>query len=60
VTECIWASTFLHAREGDIGFAHVCYGDYAWSRGFNPKIKLVRDKTLMQGHPVCNHRYVME
>lgn len=60
VTECIWATTFLHARAGDIGHAHVCYGDYSWARGFNPKIKLVRDKTLMQGAPVCNHRYVME
>jgi hypothetical protein len=27
-------------------------------KGFNPKIKLVRDKTLMQGHEYCNHRYI--
>ncbi len=60
VTECIWASTFLNAAAGEIGFASVCYGDYAWAEGFNPKIKLIRDKTLMQGHPICNHRYVWE
>jgi hypothetical protein len=58
VTECIWASTFLAAKAGDIGWASVCFGDYSWAEGFNPKIKLVRDKTLMQGHEFCNHRYV--
>lgn len=60
VTECIWASTFLQAKAGEIGYASVCYGDYAWAEGFNPKIKLVRDKTLMQGHDCCNHRYIWE
>jgi len=58
VTECIWAKTFLDAKAGDIGFAHVCYGDYTWAEAFNPKIKMVRDKTLMQGHEFCNHRYI--
>jgi hypothetical protein len=60
MTECIWASVFLSAKAGDIGYAAVCYGDYAWAEGFNPKIKLIRDKTLMQGHECCNHRYVWE
>ncbi len=54
----ILASTFLVAKAGDIGWASVCFGDYAWAEGFNPKIKLVRDKTLMQGHDICNHRYI--
>lgn len=58
VTECIWAKTFLDAKAADIGFAMVCYGDYAWAEGFNPKIKMVRDKTLMEGHAICNHRYL--
>ena len=58
VTDCIWASTFLKFKAGDIGFARICYGDYAWATGFNPKIKLIRDKTLMQGHNCCNHQYV--
>lgn len=45
VTECMWAATFLAAKAGDIGWASVCFGDYAWAKGFNPKIKLVRGKT---------------
>ena len=60
VTECVWATTFLDANAGDIGYASVCYGDYSWTKGFNPKLKMVRDKTLMQGHDQCNHRYLNE
>jgi hypothetical protein len=48
----------LAKKAGDIGYAMVCWGDYAWAEGFNPKIKLVRDKTLMEGHDRCNHRYI--
>jgi hypothetical protein len=60
VTECITASVFLKAKSGDFGWATVCYGDYAMATGFNPKIKMVRDKTLMQGDAYCNHRYLLE
>ena len=58
VTECIWAVTFRNADASDVGFAMICHGDYAWAEGFNPRIELVRDKTLMQGDSLCNHRYV--
>ena len=58
VTECLWADAFRNQDAGDIGFAWICYGDYGWPQGFNPQLKMVRDKTLMQGHDCCNHRYV--
>jgi hypothetical protein len=58
VTECIWADTFLRADAGHIGYCSVCWADYAWAESFNEKISLVRDKTLMQGHDCCNHRYL--
>ncbi len=58
VTECLWASAFHGMNAGDLGHAWVCWGDYAWARGFNPKIEMVRDKTLMQGDDCCNHRYL--
>jgi len=58
ITECIQAAVYIDADVAEIGYASVCWGDYAWAQGFNPKIKLVRDKTLMQGHPCCNHKYV--
>ncbi|MBM3748197.1 MAG: hypothetical protein FJW34_20635 [Acidobacteria bacterium] len=59
VTECLWAKTFREANAADIGYAAVCHGDFAYAPAFNPKMKMIRTKTLMQGHDCCNHRYVM-
>ena len=60
VTECLVADTFLRAKAGEIGDAAVCIGDYTFAEGFNPKIKMIRDKTLTLGHAYCNHRYVWQ
>jgi hypothetical protein len=60
VTECVWATTFLQADAGEFGYAAICFGDYSWAEGFNPKIKMIRDKTLMQGAEYCNHRYIWQ
>jgi len=60
MTECLWAKTFRDAKAADIGFACICFPDYAVAHAFNPKMKMIRDKTLMQGHDCCNHRYVIE
>jgi hypothetical protein len=59
VIECIWAKTFHDFKAPDIGYAMVCYADFAMAPAYNPKMKLNRTKTLMQGHDCCNHRYVM-
>jgi hypothetical protein len=58
VTECLWAEVFLKAGAGHLGHAAVCFGDYAMPTAFNPRIRMVRDKTLMQRHEYCNHRYL--
>ncbi|KPK79151.1 MAG: hypothetical protein AMS25_13635 [Gemmatimonas sp. SM23_52] len=60
VTECLWAKTFREAQAGEIGYATVCYQDYASAEGFNPKLSMVRTKTLMQGDDCCNHRWLWE
>jgi hypothetical protein len=60
VTECLWAKTYREANAADLGFLLTCYGDYALARGFNPKMRMTRTKTLMQGDAFCNHRYVIE
>jgi hypothetical protein len=59
VTECCIAETFQAAGLGGaIGHAAVCNMDYYWPTAFNPNLKMERDRTLMQGHDHCNHRYV--
>jgi hypothetical protein len=59
ITECLWARIFGEADAAEMGFRCICRADYAIAEAFNPRIELVRDKTLMQGHSCCNHRYVM-
>ena len=58
VTECLIAEIFKKANVLEMGNAAVCIGDFTTAEGFNPKIKLIRDKTLTLGFPYCNHRYV--
>jgi hypothetical protein len=60
VTECLWAKTFHEAGAADIGYATICHPDFAACQAFNPKIKMIRDKTLMQGDDCCNHRWIWE
>lgn len=60
ITECINTEPYLRANAADLGYAAACFGDYAFAENFNPAIKLTRDKTIMQGHPYCNHRYTWE
>jgi hypothetical protein len=59
-TECLWARTFREADASDIGYAGVCYQDYPWTKAFNPNLKLIRDKTLMQGQDCCHFKWVKE
>jgi hypothetical protein len=59
-TECLWATTFREVDAADIGYAAICYPDYAAASAFNPKIKLIRPTTLMEGHDCCDFQYVWE
>jgi hypothetical protein len=60
ITECLWAKTFREADASDIGYAAICYPDFAMASAYNPNIKLSRTKTLMQGHECCNHKYITD
>ena len=61
ITECLWAKTIREFKEPDavdIGYVLVCYPEIATTEAFNPKLKVIRTKTLMQGHDCCNSRIV--
>ena len=60
ITECLFAKTFREANASDIGYAVNCYSDFGFAEGFNPKIRLTRTKTLMQGDDCCHFRWVWE
>jgi hypothetical protein len=60
VTHCQYAE--LYAKEGmkDLGFCLSCCRDEPFARGFNPRIKLLRTQTLMEGASHCDFRFVLE
>lgn len=60
VSECLWAKTFRENDAADIGYATICHPDFAMCRAFNPKIRMERTTTLMEGHDCCNHRWILE
>lgn len=60
VTECLWAKTFREAGAADIGYATICQPDFAACQAFNPRIRMVRTQTLMQGDDCCDHCWIWE
>jgi len=59
-TECLFAETYREMNASEIGYALHCYPDYASINLFNPKMKVTRPTSLMQGDDCCDFRYVWE
>jgi len=60
ITECLTEEIFREADACDLGYACVCHADFGLTEGMDLDIKLIRTKTLMQGHDCCNHKYVLQ
>jgi hypothetical protein len=60
VTECLWATTFRELGAAELGYVLICHPDFAYCQGFDPRIRLRRTKTLMQGECHCDHRWIWE
>jgi hypothetical protein len=60
VTECLWSKIFIEYDAADIGYATVCYSDFASASVTHPKLRLERTKTIMEGHGYCDHRWVLD
>jgi len=56
ITKCLWEKVYREANATDLGYALVCHTDFATAEASNQK--LIRTKTLMQGHDCCNHRWI--
>jgi hypothetical protein len=57
-TKCIYADIFREENAQDIGYAAFCHGDFAIFSALDPRITLIRTKTLMQGDDCCDHRFI--
>jgi len=60
VTECLRAQHFRAHGAAHIGFATLVEPDFTWTRGFNPRVRMIRTKCLMLRDECCNHRWVWE
>jgi predicted hydrocarbon binding protein len=60
VTRCRFAEEYERLGLRDAGVALSCCRDVGFIEGFNPKIKMVRTKTVMEGHDCCDFRYTLE
>lgn len=57
VTRCRYAEMYREHGLEDLGTLLSCDRDYALVEGFNPKIRLDRTRTIMEGADHCDFRF---
>ena len=60
VIRCRFVDMYKELGMEDLGFVLSCSRDFDLVEGFNPKMKLVRTKTIMEGHDRCDFRITFE
>lgn len=60
VTRCRYAETYREMGLGELGAVLSCNRDGAFCEGYDPRLKLTRTQTIMQGASHCDFRYRME
>ena len=58
--DCAYARMYKDMGLGEIGHLLSCNRDATFCDGYNPKIKLKRTQTIMQGASHCDFRYSLE
>ena len=59
VTRCPYYEKYRELGLEEFGVAFSCCRDEPFARGFNPQLKLVRTKTIMEGADHCDFRYYL-
>ena len=60
VTRCRYAEMYRRLGIPELGALLSCNRDFALSDGFNPKLKLTRTRTIMEGASHCDFRYRLQ
>ncbi len=60
ITRCKYAETYKEMGLGNIGHLLSCNRDGTFCEGYDPKIKLNRAQTIMEGAACCTFRYKYE
>ena len=60
IVRCRYAEMYKELGMADLGYVLACKGDFDMVEGFNPRMKLVRTKTIMEGNDFCDFRITLE
>jgi hypothetical protein len=60
VTRCGYVGLYDSMGLREFGFCLSCSRDEPFARGFNPRIRLLRTQTIMQGAPHCDFRFILD
>jgi len=60
VTRCSYAETYKAMGLGKIGHLLSCNRDGSFCEGYDPRLKLEREQTIMEGAPCCTFRYELK
>ena len=60
VTRCAYAELYEELGMKEFGYCLSCSRDASFAQGFNPRLKLQRTQTIMEGAPHCDFRYDLE
>jgi hypothetical protein len=60
VTRCPYYEKYRELGLEEFGVGFSCCRDEPFARGFNPNLKLVRTKIIMEGAEHCDFRYYLE
>ena len=58
-TRCMWAEIYRELGEPELGLV-ICAGDEPAVKSYNPMLRFMRTKVLMNGDPVCDHVFYVE
>jgi len=57
VTHCAYAELYEKLGMKEFGYCLSCSRDAGFAEGFNPRLKLQRTGTIMEGAPHCDFRF---
>jgi hypothetical protein len=60
VTRCRYAEMYRALGIPELGALLSCNRDFALGGGFNPRLRLTRTQTIMEGAPRCDFRYRLD
>ena len=59
ILRCAYAEMYKELEKADLGYELSCGRGFALIAGFDPRMQLIRTKTIMEGHDHCDFRITL-